>query len=295
MAMNDSLREYRRVPWWFELIRHRIANDQRGAWLILKLVRKLGLLNAAAWFPLDGSTILVPLNWPGIHRPDCFEHYEPTAINFFAATINSFPTKATLIDCGADIGMFSRLTMRQTGNLREIILFEPNPASYQVLRHNFAKSTIPSRPINAGVSNYNGFAALENVSPDRNPHAGFIRRAESGIAVTTIDALELPAGTPLALKIDVEGEEMSVLQGAERSLRQASEFIIQLEAAKSVSRRTGQNPNELLRFLQSIRPCQFTCFEENSMAVHHELDLNRPFFEQFPADYHVVDVAARSI
>lgn len=30
-------------------------------------------------------------------------------------------------------------------------------------------------------------------------------------------------------------------------------------------------------------------------AAHHELDLDRPFYSQFPEQYHVIDVMVRSI
>jgi FkbM family methyltransferase len=293
--MTDSLRIRDDIPWWFNLIRKRIAKKQRGPWLMLRLARTFGWLQSAARFPLNAETILVPLYWPEIHLPDRLDRYEPEAIAHFSDQINHFADKAVLIDCGADIGLYSRLTMQRTSNIREVILFEPNQDSYAILKRNFEQVGTPSRVINAGVSNFVGFAVLENVSPNRNPHGGFIRPAQSGIPITTIDSLDLPPGLPLALKIDVEGEEMRVLEGAARTIAQASGFVIQLEAAKSVSRRTGDDPGEQLRFLQKIRPCRFTCFEESTRAVHNELDLNQPFYSQFPEQYRVIDVMVHSI
>jgi FkbM family methyltransferase len=290
---NDGERRiYRDVPWWFRLIRKRIARQQRGPWLMLRLAHRFGMLNAAAWFPLYDERILVPLDWPSrIHLPDRLAHYETAAIAYFAKEIDSFVEDAVLIDCGADIGAYSRLIMRQARKLREVILFEPNPKSYAILSRNFADARLPARAINAGVSNFVGFADL--IGADQNPHGGYITPADSGTPVTTIDSLELPAGSSLALKIDVEGEERAVLEGAARTITQAREFVIQLEAARVVADRIGQEPIEMLRFLNGLRPCRFTCFEEGS-ALHHQVDLERPFFAQFPENYRVLDVAARS-
>ena len=85
-----------------------------------------------------------------------------------------------------------------------------------------------------------------------------------------------------------------MLRGAERTISQAREFVIQLEAAKFAAERTGQEPIDMLRYLNTLRPCRFTCFEEG-VAAQHPVVLDRPFFAQFPQDYRVVDVAARSL
>src|SRR5262245_1420940 len=114
-GISGSHRVHPDVPWWFQLIRQRLADEKRGAWLMLRLARRLGLLDSAAWFPIGKERILVPLNWPGrIHLPNRFATYEPEAIAHFAKEMNSFAQDAVLIDCGADIGLYSRLVMQQT-------------------------------------------------------------------------------------------------------------------------------------------------------------------------------------
>jgi FkbM family methyltransferase len=292
-AQSGGRRIHQDIPWWFRMIRERIANNRRGPWLMLRMADRLGLLKAAAWFPLGDARILIPLDWPSrIHLPNRLATYEPAAIAYLAHEIDSLTGNAVLIDCGADIGVYSRLVMQQTTKLQEVVLFEPNPQSYAILSRNFEAVGLPVRLFNAGVADFIGHAEL--LGADVNPHGGFIRRAASGIPVATIDSLELPAGSSVAVKIDVEGEELAVLQGAERTISQAREFVIQLEAAKAVAERTGQEPIDMLRYLNTLRPCRFTCFEEHT-AAQHPVDLDRPFFAQFPQHYQVVDVAARSL
>lgn len=260
---------------------------------MLRMADQLGLLQAASWFPLGNGRILIPLDWPSrIYLPDRLSTYEPEAIAHFTREIDGLANDAVLIDCGADIGVFSRLVLRSTQKVHALILYEPNPKSHAILSRNFEDFSLPVSAINAGVSDFVGCAVLENA--EENSHAGFIRPSEAGIPVTTIDSLELHAGISLALKIDVEGEEFAVLRGAARTINRSHDFIIQFEAAKVVTERTGQEPMEMLRFLHQLRPCRFTCFEEGS-PQHHQVDLEQPFFAQFPERYRVVDVAARSL
>ena len=288
------MRIHQHPPWWFRLIGDRIAQDKRGPWAMLRLAERLGLLKAAAWFPLADERILMPLDWPQIYRHDQLRRFEPDAIASFAAAIDSFHTKAIMLDCGADVGLYSRIMMQRTANLRQVILFEPNPHSFAMLQKNFDDVRVPARPINAGVSNFAGFAVMDNPSSNLNPHAGFIRPAESGIPVMTIDSLDLPPDAPIAMKLDVEGEELRALQGATQTMRRTPEFVMQIEAAKGVFVRTGQEPIEILRFLNQLRPCRFTVCEEITQTVHRDIDLDRPLFEQLPERYLVVDVIARS-
>lgn len=261
---------------------------------MLRIARRLGLMNAAAWFPIADEKILMPLDWPQIYLPGQLQRFEPDAIASLATEIDGFGAKAILIDCGADVGVYSRIMMQRTHNLGQVILFEPNPRSFAILEKNFKNVRVPARVINAGVSNFAGFAVLETPSWNPNPHAGFIRPADSGIPVMTIDSLDLPTDAPLALKLDVEGEEMRALEGAAQTISRAPEFVMQIEAAKGVFTRTGQEPIEILRFLNRLRPCRFTVCEEITRAVHRDIVLDRPLFPQLPEQYKVVDVIARS-
>ncbi len=151
LAQSSGRRIYHDIPWWFRMIRARIANNRRGPWLMLRMADRLGLLKAAAWFPLGDARILIPLDWQSrIHLPDRLATYEPAAIAHFAHEIDSFAGNATLIDCGADIGVYSRLVMQQTTKLQEIVLFEPNPQSYAILSRNFEAVGLPVRLFNTG-------------------------------------------------------------------------------------------------------------------------------------------------
>ena len=78
------------APWYFRLASARIREGKRGGWALLRLFHKLGLLDRVCGFTLpNGEPILMPLSWPGVHDPDVFVNYEPDAIDFFAAMIET--------------------------------------------------------------------------------------------------------------------------------------------------------------------------------------------------------------
>ena len=101
---------------------------------------------------------------------------------------------------------------------------------------------------------------LMSPSYDPSAHAKFVSPGEGDIKVVTIDSLGR-ADKNVAFKIDVEGFELEVLEGARRTITEAHAVVIMLEAHPDVARRTGRNPVTYLRYLTEIRPFQFAFVE----------------------------------
>ena len=89
--------------------------------------------------------------------------------------------------------------------------------------------------------------------------------------------LDIPKTHAIVLKIDVEGSELAILRGARNVLTQAAHFVVLFEAHRDVQARSGNDPIECLRFLQSLRPCKWMLSADDSA-----LSLEHPFFQQFP-------------
>ena len=77
----------------------------------------------------------------------------------------------------------------------------------------------------------------------------------------------------------MEGAEAEVIRGAEATLRASAGFAVNFEAHPLVAGRTGVDPIEVCRQVNAIRPCVFRVCELPGL----QLDLQRPFFEQAPA------------
>lgn len=287
-----------RIPFYFRLARDRIAAGKRGGYLLLHAARRLGLLNQCAPFELpNGETIVMPLDWPLIWRKDRFETYEPDAIQRFAAVIEEMATPPTLVDCGADVGLFTRLVIVRTRRISEVIAIEPNYKSHRLLSLNLQGLPVPARALHGGVGAECGFADLvqADIEPgsDYADHSAFLKPSTGGIRVFTIDSIPFDRSRPLALKIDVEGAELDTVKGAVETLYRVPELIVQFEAHRDVWRRTETDPMACVRLIQSIRPVTIVAFEERTRSVFEHLDVSRPFFDQVGA-HRVLDVIIRS-
>ena len=141
------------------------------------------------------------------------------------------------------------------------------------------------------VSDFNGFGVLrlgvlrQPNSTDQylstSPHARFLEPALDGdIAVRTIDSFHVDVPGGLIIKIDVEGGELNVIQGALETLRRASAFAVVFEAHPDVIRRTGIDPMECIRALCRIHDCRAYISELPSIS----LDVNRDYLDQHPTE-----------
>lgn len=165
----------------------------------------------------------------------------------------------TLFDCGADIGLFTALLCSRCNRIGCVVAFEPNRRVEQVLRLNLAQFPLTEVHM-AAVSNYTGRGKLLAPAYDLGDHARFLVPAEEGVPVMTLDSLER-FGRDVLLKLDVEGEELHVLEGARETIRRAAHCVLTLEAHPQVCRRTGIAPNACLAWLAGLRRFRFTIAE----------------------------------
>jgi len=239
----------------------------------------------------DGFHLTVPL-----YREDnrfsrdkilCYETQMLSAIRNAARSMRD----ATLIDCGADIGIISVMLRRQIPAIGRIVAFEPNAEVIPFLSRNLSMLPCPTMMIGHAVGNIDGAGRLVRPNVDQSDHARFLALdPEGSIRVITIDSLGL-AGN-IILKIDVEGGEYAVIEGAAETIRQAPHCVISLEAHPTVAERTGRDPLEPLRLLNSIRPFRFVVAGD---AAHWELtSLDQPIFPP-GATREVLNVVASSV
>jgi FkbM family methyltransferase len=131
-------------------------------------------------------------------------------------------------DVGANIGYFSSIIAKLVGREGRVVAFEPVPETFEILRSNAAlaqESGLTITPIRAAVSSEEGvlsiqrqrFSTQHTVTADRTVCA----HASNWVRSRTIDQQIIEAGDrqPVALlKIDVEGHELPVLEGARKAM-----------------------------------------------------------------------------
>jgi len=280
--MLPSGRSRSAAPWYFRLAKLLQRHELRGGYRLAELAERLGGLDRVVRYPLGhGITLAVPLyrrenRWA---RPDVLA-YERRLVAQLVSGIEALPGPVRLVDVGADIGAVTALVAAQGVALAEAWAFEPNPAPFALLSQNLRELPFPATARCAAVSNFTGRGSLAPSATDpSSEHAWFLTPASDGdLDVVRIDDLELAAEGGLAMKIDVEGGELDVLRGATATLARVPQFVVAFEAHRAVCERTGVDPSQCLRFLQSLRPCTWLVAEAPTVTI----DPARPYFEQVP-------------
>lgn len=266
------------APWYFRLGRALARRNIRGGARLLSEARRFGLLDKLALYTVGDVALRVPL-WRPCNAWDevDIQAYEARFMDALGDAVRALPGEATLLDCGADIGTVTAHLVARCKNIKDVIAFEPNAAAYDVLAENLHFMPLRAEARHAAVGSFTGKGRLMSPEHDKSAHAMYIEPYDSGdIAVQRIDDLALPAGSSVVIKIDVEGSEVAVVEGALRTIRDASACIVAFEAHPLVAERCG-DPSNVMRALRSVRSdFTFTVDKVPSLV----LDPNRPVFEQ---------------
>ena len=125
-----------------------------------------------------------------------------------------------VFDIGAYHGMWALLLARQA---REVVAFEPNPGTFQVLTETIAVNragNVLASPVAIGAAS--GTADFWGTGSGASLRQGGHRPVRSRVRVETLDTFVQERGSmPDVIKIDVEGAEHQVLTGARRCIAHA--------------------------------------------------------------------------
>src|SRR6267143_1589693 len=141
--------------------------------------------------------------------------FRPTHEDWLRSLVHPFDGEL-FVDVGAHIGTWA---IRAARTFRQVVAFEPNVETSRILR-----TTVRMN----GLNNISVFsAALSNISGERIvPIKNWVsrKRGELRVPVRTLDSFKLK---PSLLKIDTEGDEFPVLQGAEETLRRRPNVLVE--------------------------------------------------------------------
>lgn len=147
------------------------------------------------------------------------------------------------IDIGANNGNFTREILRHTG--AEVLAFEPLPGAFIELEAVAASQPGRVRAVNCGVSDQSGELLLRYDTDNSElatfseqvgaiPYVAAAQTKTKYVRVVSLDdylfaELTAPPSRIDLLKIDVEGLEYQVLQGARRTIAELRPRIVQIE------------------------------------------------------------------
>jgi FkbM family methyltransferase len=266
-----------RPPGLFRLGKWLNRHGIRGGYRLLAALERAGVLDDSVLFRLsDSISIEVPIalcQWDDLDLLS----YEAALMSTLRTWTGRFPTSATLIDGGADIGLFSLKALSLCDTIHRVLCFEPNARSFAYLKRNLDRLPFQAQAIQKALGDCEGRGELTQPAYDDSDHGRYVAPSPTGpVEVITIDSLGLSPVQNLIVKLDVEGGEMAALRGGAHTIQSAGNVCVALEAHPAVAQRTGIDPIQCLRLLNCWRPFQFVVCE----APEVQLSMDRVFFEQ---------------
>ncbi len=165
-----------------------------------------------------------------------------------------------VVDVGANAGLFTLMAAKLVGAEGAVHAFEPSPRDRNRLLGNISANGLSNVQVHAaGLGRGRGKAVLTVSGADHPGHntiGGFayaadVRAYSVEVDITSLD--DFANAEKLTrldlLKIDVEGSETAVLQGAQESLRKFRPVIV-AEASEASLRQLGTSVSELLQLLR---------------------------------------------
>jgi FkbM family methyltransferase len=186
------------------------------------------------------------------------------------------------VDVGANIGSHSITLSNLVKGLR-VLALEPSTAAFKTLCRNVAKneaSNVDARELAAmdrsgTVRLTTGLQGENFVVPDKRTIA-----SETVECRTLDDLLRQETASVDVIKCDVEGAELSVFRGAERTLERHAPALL-IEAESRHARRYGQTGAEIFEFLTTFgythRPMVDGRPRESTGSIEQDLALTRNF------------------
>ena len=166
----------------------------------------------------------------------------------------------SVIDCGAHIGYFTTIFARRVGPTGAVLAFEPEHRNRRLLEENIARNGYGNvTVIGSALSRESGRAMLSLATGNLGDHRlgrELPGRRSVAVTTTTLDAqLAEGARRPDFIKLDVQGSEPAVFDGAQAMLQACTDVSILTEFWPSAIHEAGDDPYE---FLERIADSGFT-------------------------------------
>jgi FkbM family methyltransferase len=180
-------------------------------------------------------------NWLTEYRAHTLFSKEPETISW----IDSFPLNSVLYDIGANVGLYSVYAAKSRNS--RVLAFEPSYLNLELLFRNIQTNNLQDKitiiPLSLSNSNKienfymqdgdNIWGGAHNSSGSNITYDGkfmenFITSSQITISLDLlVEVFQLP--TPNYIKIDVDGIEKIILQGALKSLSKATGILIEVD------------------------------------------------------------------
>jgi FkbM family methyltransferase len=194
-----------------------------------------GLLNR---LPVDRYPILscngrlegyrMRVDWQ-IHRAFVYDSWEPEVTQAIDKTVRK---GMTVVDIGAQSGFYTLLLSKRVGPAGKVIAFEPLPANFRMLEENMRLNNVENVMVrHEAAADYSGELSFRFPVEEPSLVAGPLLPEDStgtfSVKCISLDDFVSREKVHLDLiKMDVEGAEASVVEGALRTIEQLHPVLI---------------------------------------------------------------------
>ena len=194
-----------------------------AAWQRTWLPILSGPLRGRKWLPASGGKILRVLAGS----------YEPEQTRLFCESIQSGDT---VLDVGAAAGYYTLLTSGLVGKPGRVVAFEPDNRNAKYLRNHVAANHIENVTVHQSAVG----ARDETARFAFGTGSGTGRLSEDGSVSVQVCSLDSVVASercqPSHIKIDVEGAEIAVIDGAQSTLQEFRPVIFLSTHGKEIHR-----------------------------------------------------------
>jgi FkbM family methyltransferase len=211
---------------------------------------------------INGEPVRFPARWSRFYPSS----YEPDRHRFLRSHCRA---GQTVLDIGAHIGLYSTIFATLVGSTGKVFAFEPTPATRGVLertiRLNHCERIVEVRP--EAVSNLSGHTSFFDTGIMGSNSNSLVRdgrsRGEYAVQVVKVDDFAAARGLAVdCLKIDVEGAELNVIEGASRTL-ESQRPVLALELHPAVLLQGGAS---LMSIWSILREHHYVVFSGSTLV-----------------------------
>jgi FkbM family methyltransferase len=200
-----------------------------------------------------------------------FRVYERSEISFFRSR---FISDMTLIDVGANVGLYTGVALSRKGFNGVVLALEPHRESREFLQRTIASNRVTNQQgkvivSDIAASDRAGSATFYKNSQNKGDNRIYpdpLLDEEEVIATDTLDNICQQHGIDSVqfLKIDVQGAEAKVVGGAARLLQRSADCIVMTEFWPYGLSRSG---SDALAYLESLGRLGFRLYELRSGSI----------------------------
>ena len=200
-----------------------------------------------------------PFRLSGLFAFSDFENWGSGHNAMFRACVEACRAKSCVFDIGAHIGLVALPMSRAVAGQGRVFAFEPAVANRRLLAHHVRANRADNIEIVehlVGDDERERVAFFEAVEPSGMnslvPRADAPAYAETRKRQITLDGFCAARGlSPEVIKIDVEGAEIAVLEGARRTLGRCRPLVF-LSVHPVHLQRLGHGPDDLTRLIAAL-------------------------------------------